>query len=219
MRWWDWWDRPSSPTRVWWWWDSPPYKGASHHHPPASRREGDGVCPSTKPSQRQAARVAGGPVPFASKRRGDGGGNRRQVEQTFIGWSYFPEPAMKPKDRTNWQRAISRMSADFGRDYCNQSIYLAPWVRAVHSMVTAWRIRKSQSHLRRRQRCPSSVADWSAAVRLMTASLDRRAKEQALRGTWEYWAKHRPPLTNRYIRRDRRRSTSEISGLGNSSQS
>lgn len=158
-------------------------------------------------------------VPSLGSIRGYGGGNRRGLEQTFIGWSSFPEPVMKPRGRASWQRAISRMLADFSRDHCNQAIYLDPWVRAVHSMVTAWRIRKSQSHLPRRQRRATPVADWLAAVRLMKASLDRRAKEQALKGTWEYWAKHRPPLTNRHIRRDRRRSTSEVSDQGNSSRS
>jgi len=96
-----------------------------------------------------------------------------------------------------WTKAAGSMLTRLKADLRNHQLLADPWSRAAHSMVQACRIRAKRRCLAvppsRRLPC----RDWKEAVCRMKASLDSRAKDQAMKGTWTYWAAHRPPLTRR----------------------
>jgi hypothetical protein len=114
-----------------------------------------------------------------------------------------------------WVRTATQMKQRFDLDHRHQLTAINPWKRAAHSMVQAWRIRSSQKQLHRSssRRTPQS---WIEAARRMKVSLDSRAKDQAMQGSWEYWASHRPPVTSRYIRKSRRGSLIQNSARASS---
>lgn len=103
-----------------------------------------------------------------------------------------------------WEKAARRMLSELKKDLRNHRMLADPWRRAIHSMLQSWRIQASQSRPRA-VKTPRPCHDWNDAIKRMRASLDARAREQAMRGTWEHWAAHRPPPTLRYIAKAKRR--------------
>jgi hypothetical protein len=127
---------------------------------------------------------------------------------------------MKNRQRQNqWTTAAQHLLARFKADLRNHQILGDPWLRAASCMLNAWRIRLSQSRRPKLNKPTSIATTWFEAARRMKASLHTRARDQRLKGTWEYWARHRPPIWNRYLKKASQDLTFNDSGQVNSADS
>jgi hypothetical protein len=113
------------------------------------------------------------------------------------------------KVEQKWKACARRMAREFNREYEQHVKLRDPWWRAAQSMAASWNIRASQAQRlpKRPRTCPRpKPQSWTEAACRMAAAFNARARDQALQGTWEYWAAHRPRVTQRYIRKRRNSS-------------
>jgi len=111
---------------------------------------------------------------------------------------------MPSKEDELWISAAKRMRRQLEADRRNHEMLADPWGRAAHTMQNGWRIRLSQRGLRRPRKPRAPATTWEEAAKRMQQSLASRARMQALKGTWRYWARTRPPLSHRYVRKSAR---------------